>query len=1014
MVICMMPTAAFADTGGTQQSGKAVLHGFEPGMKAGDAYIENTGIKIIQHSKNPTNGDRTGQAADLQPFAPEAFVYNNHPDHFYYEHLYTAIIVQNADESGSQRRLALDDTFKEGMTYRFSFQDVSWPVSSAIKGGGYLGELGISNFDIAGGAKVVKVERVDQMCGYDTASSRHEGFFYDVWVKMPGTPESCYVEYAWKNVSVEGLTGNVTTGGKRTGKAVEGDRIKLTADKMKEGMIFTGWKFTADGKQYIGNDNIKRYCDLGDFNSSESGSGPVTCSFIMGDKDLKIEALYSATGPVTFNEIELNIMPPIKGGKPATEVTPVYNVNYGEAYDVLSCKWYGYNNETNKNINDKNDQYVPMLSNQTFDTEKCHYAMNIILKLNDRYYFDAENASVTVNGKTYTEKKPDYHLENWNRDSRYPVSFWEEDKYGKENYRVIKLYIPMASDKSRDFLYDEYNNLDYSKYAALNFCDPLTANINVDGRMSADNKFTVEEGEHTAAVRIVVPAVIRKYIDDGSVSVVPAILGLCKDDILGEDLWKSKPIRITDNRDGSRVYTYATAFNAAVGHTYIPVGGVNLVSKDKDTKYIASISVTGSVKVTPAKAVESRFPERPQLNAIKVGDSYTGFEIENFDGGKYEYVYTLNEKPDWNTDKKITSEEVTGLKEGQTYNVFVRYKETAAAQAGTGVSFNSVKLADTNYLSRLILSDKDGEYAPFDAGNTIYVKAGETKTLNVTKAPGNANSWYAFKFRPYNNASTLFSVSNGDVAQNAAMPEAITIKAGSTVGSEDLAAAYGINDTYGRWKVVVNETGSESSDGSGDETPGKETPGQNTENKVGYIDSKPTDWYNDCVIYVSKEGIMSGTSKNEFSPNKSTTRAMIVTILYRMERSPKAASGREFSDVAAGSWYHDAVKWAAANGIVTGYSDGTFVPNADITREQMAAILYRYCKYKGCDVSASADISAFTDAVNVSGYASESIKWANAAGLINGMGGGRLAPKGTATRAQTAAIIYRLCNGVIK
>lgn len=168
-------------------------------------------------------------------------------------------------------------------------------------------------------------------------------------------------------------------------------------------------------------------------------------------------------------------------------------------------------------------------------------------------------------------------------------------------------------------------------------------------------------------------------------------------------------------------------------------------------------------------------------------------------------------------------------------------------------------------------------------------------------------------------------------------------------------------------------------------------------------------WCYDEVGYVYERGLMNGTGPATFTPNGSTTRSMIVAILYRMEGSPAVAPGA-FTDVSADMYYAPAVAWASANGIVNGYSDGAFRPGSAITREQLAAFLYRYARYKGGDVSGRADLSAYADAAGIAGYAVEAMAWANAAGLINGTSQTTLSPRGTATRAQAAVILTRFAR----
>lgn len=179
-------------------------------------------------------------------------------------------------------------------------------------------------------------------------------------------------------------------------------------------------------------------------------------------------------------------------------------------------------------------------------------------------------------------------------------------------------------------------------------------------------------------------------------------------------------------------------------------------------------------------------------------------------------------------------------------------------------------------------------------------------------------------------------------------------------------------------------------------------------------DVKSGDWFYNDVKYVYEKGMMAGTAADVFAPNATTTRAMIVTILYRLEGSPAVTGTSAFVDVPAGQWYTDAVNWAAANQIVKGTSATTFAPNDSITREQMAAILYRYAQYKGYDVTKKADLSGYSDNSQVSAYAKDALAWANAAKLINGVTNTTLAPQGNATRAQVSAILHRFCDGVVK
>ena len=174
------------------------------------------------------------------------------------------------------------------------------------------------------------------------------------------------------------------------------------------------------------------------------------------------------------------------------------------------------------------------------------------------------------------------------------------------------------------------------------------------------------------------------------------------------------------------------------------------------------------------------------------------------------------------------------------------------------------------------------------------------------------------------------------------------------------------------------------------------------------------DWFYDAVRYAYETGLMDGVGDSLFAPNSETTRAQLVTILYRLAGEPEVSGTSGFTDVEAGTWYTDAVAWAAANGIVNGVSETEFAPGKDITREQLATILFRYAEAKGYDVSARADLSAYTDADQIQSYAAESVAWAVAEGLIQGFEDNTLRPAGNATRAQIATILMRFCEGVAK
>lgn len=232
----------------------------------------------------------------------------------------------------------------------------------------------------------------------------------------------------------------------------------------------------------------------------------------------------------------------------------------------------------------------------------------------------------------------------------------------------------------------------------------------------------------------------------------------------------------------------------------------------------------------------------------------------------------------------------------------------------------------------------------------------------------------------------------------------VTDANGKTVALTDLGSGkYTFKMPAAKVSVGFKTTADQPCDG------GKDCP------SAPFTDVDTAKWYHLSVDYVLMHKMMNGISSRAFAPNANLTRGMLVQILYNLEGKPKGTAAN-FSDVQADAWYAEAVGWAASNKVVTGYADGTFRPNAAVTREQAAAILYRYAQSKGIDVSVgeNTNILSYVDVQQASEYAIPALQWAVGAGVLNGKNGGRLAPTGTATRAEIAAIMQRWCENIIK
>ena len=197
---------------------------------------------------------------------------------------------------------------------------------------------------------------------------------------------------------------------------------------------------------------------------------------------------------------------------------------------------------------------------------------------------------------------------------------------------------------------------------------------------------------------------------------------------------------------------------------------------------------------------------------------------------------------------------------------------------------------------------------------------------------------------------------------------------------------------------------------SGGITPGEDadTPADDPENHArSFVDINYRDWFYDAVRFVGANGLMQGVSEDSFAPNAPLTRAMLVTILHRVEGEAESSIQNPFIDVAFGRWYTDAITWASEKGIVEGFGDGRFAPSENITREQIATILMRFADWSGIDTSATTQLDTFIDAYQISHWALDAKRWANAEGLITGRTETTLVPRGNTTRAEAAMMLMR-------
>lgn len=280
-------------------------------------------------------------------------------------------------------------------------------------------------------------------------------------------------------------------------------------------------------------------------------------------------------------------------------------------------------------------------------------------------------------------------------------------------------------------------------------------------------------------------------------------------------------------------------------------------------------------------------------------------------------------------------------------------------------------------------------------GGTPTISSSANGTASVSPKNAAAGTKVTLSTKPnagYRTASVIITDKNGNPVEVTMLSDGSY----SYIQPKDLPVTI---------KVVYEEI----KEGEGVDTPGSDV---SSDTGVPFNDVTTDDWFLEDVKFAFENNLMLGMDEGVFDPYADTTRGMIVTILWRLEGEPSGLAGNPFDDVYSGDWYNAAVTWAAENNIVDGYGDGKFGPTDNITREQIAAIIFRYAVYKGYDVSAMADLSGFIDANEISSWALQALSMANATELINGRGNGVLDPLGNAKRCEVAAILHRFVQNI--
>ena len=484
---------------------------------------------------------------------------------------------------------------------------------------------------------------------------------------------------------------------------------------------------------------------------------------------------------------------------------------------------------------------------------------------------------------------------------------------------------------------------------------------------------------------------------------------------------------VVSNSAGSITSDAATlTVNAAtvpVTDVSLDKGTISLFTGESETLTAVVVPVTATDKSVTWESSDTAVATVQDGTVTAVGAGEATITVKTADGGKTATCTVTV------TDKTYTiSADTTALDFGSAYTGYAQPAAQTVTVKNTGnqtVTLNQPSSTDNFVVDTLSTTNlAAGETATFTiqpkdklprgsyseqivVSNTNDEKVIITATFTVKEPPYTGKYSYELTTSVGDHGSLTvdrYATEGDEVTITVTPDEAYKLDDLSvTAGGKEVALTAGGDGTFSftmpSADVKISATFAEDPDWTEPEEPA-------TDVSDIFLDIAANAWYKDAVQYAYAGGLMTGVSANEFAPEATTTRAMIVSMLARLE-GVESAESAGFTDVAADDWYATAVNWAAASGITSGTGDGTFQPNTAITREQMAAILMNYAQYKGQDVSARATLDTYNDATAISSWANDVMSWAVAEGLLTGVTNDQLQPQGNATRAQVAAILER-------
>ena len=427
------------------------------------------------------------------------------------------------------------------------------------------------------------------------------------------------------------------------------------------------------------------------------------------------------------------------------------------------------------------------------------------------------------------------------------------------------------------------------------------------------------------------------------------------------------------------------------------------------------IIVCVEVVITPENTTKYYIEKRSNLDESAYQSGYVFFE----DASYTIWIDTATKTYDVNTTIYATSPVKSITLDKTALSLYVNDTETLTATVMPVTASKTLNWSSSD--DTVATVDESGKVTAVGKGTATITAAsidgsGKTATCTVTvkkKSSGGSVFFWDLKFDT-NGGSDISTVTEWEYSTidlDEYVPEKEGYKFVGWYADEDLTKkideVYLTEDTtvYAKWEKIEEEVPEEPEEV--EETEETET--------VSFKDVKENDWFYEAVSYAVENGLMSGMSEDIFAPNTPLTREMLAVVLYNVEGQPESTEANTFTDVKGDMWYTDAILWANENGIVAGYDNGAYGVGDFITREQFAAILYRYAQFKGYDTTQGGmAVREFSDYENISDYARPAMAWAVNAGIMGGMDDGTLMPQGKATRAEAATMLMNFCENMVE